>query len=287
MEYVLKMFHISVTHKVEIIRFSEVFYRLVITCPKRCESTWGSPSLSLGWEPHQCCWHVLEKMLFFSTTTSKWYLKRGNEHLKRDACYLHFEQPIRWLGWVGPEPLESLQQDHSLSPRLERYKKRFVPNQYRYKSILVSNFWRFVLISIDWKLWPKKDVKNLSGSHIFLQDYWWQRARWGWYRTRSPPRSQNTDGRFQPSLSSEPRFLPLKDSRHQWKGFDTRTVTQPQSFPLKPWTLCWNFVEHRVTIPRSVTNVHCELWTSRLLAVWTIKGRSNELPATWQIQLQY
>ena len=62
---ILKMFHISVTHGVEIIWLSEVFYRLVITCPKRCEYTWGSPSLSLGWEPHQCCWHVLEKMLFF------------------------------------------------------------------------------------------------------------------------------------------------------------------------------------------------------------------------------
>ena len=62
---ILKMFHISVTHGVEIIWLSEVFYRLVITCPKRCEYTWGSPSLSLGWELHQCCWHVLEKMLFF------------------------------------------------------------------------------------------------------------------------------------------------------------------------------------------------------------------------------
>ena len=138
---------------------------------------------------------------------------------------------------------------------------------------------RFMTLCADtnWlKTLTKKDVKNLAGRHIFLQDYWWQRARWGWYRTRSPPRSQNTDGRFQPSLSSQPRFLPLKDSGHQSKGFDTRTVKQLQSLHLKPWQLCWNFVEYRVMIPtRSVTNVHCELWTFRLLAVWTIKGRSN------------
>ena len=183
------------------LKLSEVFYRLVITCPKRCEPTWGSPSLSLGWEPHQCCWHVLEKMLFF-------FRELLWNDIPREEMSIWKEMPAtstlnsRSIDWVG------LDQNHwRACSKIIRCRQDLKDTKRDAYQIYTDTnpFWSQIFDALLWyKLTENFDQersKNLAGRHICLQDYWWQRARWGWYRTRSPPRSQNTDGRFQPFLS--------------------------------------------------------------------------------------
>ena len=181
------------------LKLSEVFYRLVITCPKWCEVTWGSPSLSLGWEPHQCCWHVLERMLFFP--------KVVRNDIPREEISIWKEMPatstlnsrsIDWVGfdqnhWRACSKIISCGQDLKDTKR-DSYQIYTDTNPFWSQ---IFDAWRWYKLTENF---DQERSKNLAGRHICLQDYWWQRARWGWYRTRSPPQSQNKDGRFQPFL---------------------------------------------------------------------------------------